>query len=144
MVRHHRRRNKVQRIFHITLPCISGTVILMFMLSFSGIFFGEPGTFDQSYFLGNSLNYERSYVLSYYVMKMGLMQGHMDEARQVLTSVWGLSLAGLFRCPQTGDCWRMNVYRCNHSESGLELTAWSPTGMRDFHVPTSFGRLIFE
>lgn len=75
--------NKVQRIVYVTIPCISGTIILMFMLNFSGVFSGGPGTFDQSYFLGNPLNYDRSYVLSYYVMKMGLMQGRFSYATAV-------------------------------------------------------------
>lgn len=75
--------SKVQRIFKITLPCISGTIILMFLLSFSGVFTGGPGTFDQSYFLGNPRNYDRSYVLSYYVLKTGLMQGRFSYATAV-------------------------------------------------------------
>ena len=69
---------KVQRICYITLPCIAGTIILMFLLNFAGVFSGGSGTFDQSYFMGNERNYDRSYVLSYYVLKQGIMQGRFS------------------------------------------------------------------
>lgn len=70
--------SKLQRIWYITIPCISGTIILMFLLNFAGIFSGGAGTFDQSYFMGNDRNYDRSFVLSYYVLKRGIMQGRFS------------------------------------------------------------------
>lgn len=75
--------NKLQRVIHITLPCLTNTIVLMFLLSFAGIFTGGPGTFDQSFFLGNPLNYDKSYVLSYYVLKTGVMQGKFSYATAV-------------------------------------------------------------
>lgn len=75
--------SKTQRILHVTLPSIMGTIILMFLLNFAGVFSGGTGTFDQSYFLGNPRNYDRSYVLSYYVMKTGLQQGRFSYATAV-------------------------------------------------------------
>lgn len=86
--------SKLQRIWHVTLPAIQGTIILMFLLNFSGIFSGGSGTFDQSFLLGNPRNFDRSYVLSYYVMRTGISQGHYDFATAVglLNSVVSMTL----------------------------------------------------
>lgn len=75
--------SKLQRILNVTIPAIQGTIILMFLLNFSGIFSGGSGTFDQSFLLGTPRNFDRSYVLSYYVMKTGISQGHYDFATAV-------------------------------------------------------------
>ena len=85
---------KVQRIIHITLPGISGAIILMFLMSFASLFSGGSGTFEQSYFLGNPMNYDKSMVLSYYTMKTGIMLGRFSYATAVglLNSVVSLVL----------------------------------------------------
>jgi len=46
--------------------------------------------------------------------------------------------------PAGGDTWRANIYRIDHAAEYSEFTAWSPTGMHDFHVTEAFGRLVFE
>lgn len=46
--------------------------------------------------------------------------------------------------PRPGDTWRANIYRIDHARDCSEFTAWSPTGMHDFHVTEAFGRLVFE
>ena len=48
--------------------------------------------------------------------------------------------------PQTGTCWRVNFLRIDRpagpSTEG-ELSAWSPTGIRNFHRVQSFGTVEF-
>jgi len=47
--------------------------------------------------------------------------------------------------PGPCDEWRANFYRIDSPEPGNQvLSAWSPTGAKDFHRPWRFGRLIFE
>ncbi len=47
--------------------------------------------------------------------------------------------------PRAGDEWRVNFTRIDRPENGpRELSAWSPTGMAQFHLPERFGRLRFE
>lgn len=47
--------------------------------------------------------------------------------------------------PKPGDEWRLNLYRIDEPTKGdIELSAWSPPGVPDFHTPWHFGRLVFE
>ncbi len=52
------------------------------------------------------------------------------------------SLGG--RPPVVGDCWRANFTRIDRP-AGVprELSAWSPTGFAQFHIPERFGFLEF-
>jgi hypothetical protein len=43
--------------------------------------------------------------------------------------------------PAPGVEWRWNAYRVDRSERGDELSAFAPTGRRDFHLPHRFGVL---
>ncbi len=47
--------------------------------------------------------------------------------------------------PEVGTSWRVNLYRIAGKEPHREYLAWRPTftGQPDFHVPSSFGHLIF-
>ena len=46
--------------------------------------------------------------------------------------------------PVAGDRWRVNFFRIDRPrKSFAELSAWSPTGMRRFHVQQRFGFLEF-
>ena len=47
--------------------------------------------------------------------------------------------------PEVGTSWRVNLYRIAGNEPHREYLAWRPTftGQPDFHVPSSFGHLIF-
>ncbi len=69
---------------------------------------------------------------------------HWAPDAKRLCSVWRMSLSGMDHAPQPGERWRMNVYRIDHSARGMELSAWSPTGEPNFHVPERFGWLIFR
>lgn len=45
--------------------------------------------------------------------------------------------------PHVGDVWLMNLYRIERSQRGEEFSAWSPTGIPNYHVPDRFGELVF-
>lgn len=46
--------------------------------------------------------------------------------------------------PRAGDVWRGNFFRVDRpGRTGLELSAWSPTGMPKFHVQQRFGFIEF-
>ncbi|MFQ5739546.1 MAG: carbohydrate-binding family 9-like protein [Acidobacteriota bacterium] len=49
------------------------------------------------------------------------------------------------RPPEVGEAWRLNIYRATGQEPEREYLAWRPTftSQPDFHVPASFGNLIF-
>ena len=46
------------------------------------------------------------------------------------------------RPPQAGDRWRLNLYRVEQRPKPL-LLAWSPTFKDDFHMPGTFGEIVF-
>ena len=49
--------------------------------------------------------------------------------------------------PASGTCWRVNFLRIDRPEGpGTEgvLSAWSPTGIRNFHRPEFFGTMEFK
>ncbi len=78
--------SRLQKILHITLPSIAGTVSLLFILQISGIM---SGNFDVSYLLGNASNSSRSMILQSYTYTMGIMQGRFSYATAIglLTSI---------------------------------------------------------
>jgi putative aldouronate transport system permease protein len=60
---------RFKRMWHITLPSISGTIVILLVLSISGIL---NSGFEQIYMLQNGLNHSASEVIDTYVYKMGL------------------------------------------------------------------------
>jgi hypothetical protein len=48
--------------------------------------------------------------------------------------------------PKPGDTWAVNVFRCVGPEAPERYLAWRPTrtDMPNFHVPDSFGALLFK
>jgi hypothetical protein len=62
---------------------------------------------------------------------------------------WSAEFAIPFRSliaapPKAGERWRANFYRIDRPENRQwELSAWSPTGFPNFHVPERFGILEF-
>lgn len=57
-----------------------------------------------------------------------------------------ISFDDLGGTPARGDVWRGNLFRIDRHPDGDEYTAWRPTlrTPADFHVPSAFGRLLFE
>lgn len=49
------------------------------------------------------------------------------------------------RPPQVGEVWRLNLFRITGEDSNREYLSWRPTftALPDFHVPQSFGNLMF-
>jgi hypothetical protein len=45
--------------------------------------------------------------------------------------------------PKPGDRWRANLYRIDRAPRLDEHSAWSPTGVLNFHMPEKFGDLLF-
>lgn len=63
--------NRFQTMFHITLPCIAGTITVMLLLSVSGLL---NSSFDQIHIMQNPLNLARSEVLDTFIYKVGITQ----------------------------------------------------------------------
>jgi putative aldouronate transport system permease protein len=63
--------NRFQKMWYVTLPNISGTIIVFLLLSISNLL---RSNFDQIYILQNPLNYARSEVIDTYVYKIGIAQ----------------------------------------------------------------------
>ncbi|WAM36315.1 ABC transporter permease [Caldicellulosiruptor acetigenus] len=57
------------KMFKITIPCISGTIAIMFILAVSGLM---NSNFDQIFVLRNPLNADASDVIDIYVYRMGI------------------------------------------------------------------------
>lgn len=77
--------NRLQQIWHITLPNIKGTTMVIFILSIGSLFNGGIGgsNFEQCYLLGNNMNYDVSEILQTYTLKMGLAQGRFSYATAI-------------------------------------------------------------
>jgi predicted TIM-barrel fold metal-dependent hydrolase len=60
------------------------------------------------------------------------------EMRIPLASIDGKGLVS------PGTRWRINLYRCDDSESPRAYLAWNPPRCRSFHAPSSFGTLEFR
>jgi putative aldouronate transport system permease protein len=62
---------RFQRMWHVTLPGIMGTVVILLIFAISGIL---NNNFNQIYVLQNSLNLPTSQVISTYIFETGLEQ----------------------------------------------------------------------
>lgn len=63
--------NRFQKMIHVTLPEIMGTIVIFLLLNISNLL---SSNFDQIYILQNPLNYTRSEVIDTYVYKLGITQ----------------------------------------------------------------------
>ena len=68
---------RLRRIWHVTFPCIKGTIAVLLILAMGDLF---SGNFDQSMLLGNTLNGSRSQVIEVFVYRAGLAQARYDYA----------------------------------------------------------------
>jgi len=64
---------RLRTIWHINLPAIKGTIMVLLILNIGSIIYGGSN-FNQSYLLGNVFNRDTSYVLGYYTLDNGLLQ----------------------------------------------------------------------
>lgn len=63
---------RFQRMWYVSLPSITGTIVIMLILSISNVM---SSGFDQIYMLGNKLNSTTSEVIDTYVYKMAFGEG---------------------------------------------------------------------
>lgn len=79
---------------------------------------------------------------------------HVDGLRhraRLTATGWAAELAIPFEAlaapvPRPGTCWRVNFLRIDRPDgtgTEAELSAWSPTGIRNFHRAQSFGTVEF-
>lgn len=86
--------NRFQRIYHITLPGISTTVILLAVLSLGNVL---NANFDQVFNLYNPLVYSTGDIVDTWVYRMGLLNAQYGVATAVelIKSVVGFMMIGL-------------------------------------------------
>lgn len=82
---------RYRKMWHITLPGIKGTVVIMLIFAVAGIM---NNNFDQIYVLQNSFNLERSEVIDTYIYRVGLqqLQFGMAAAINIFKSVLAFTL----------------------------------------------------
>ena len=79
------------------------------------------------------------------------IKGEINK-RNLKDEYWSVELAIPFKSiymahnipPLPGDEWRLNLYRIDRAREVDEYSAWSPPGKINFHIPQSFGRVIFD
>lgn len=76
---------KFARIRHITIPCIMGTIMVMFILNIGNMLHGGlyASNFQVSYLLGNPLNLPRSDILDTYILRIGITLARFSYATAV-------------------------------------------------------------
>jgi putative aldouronate transport system permease protein len=76
---------RLQCIWHITLPGIQGTIAVLLILALGGLFSGGMGgsNFEQTFLMGNSVNYQKSMVIGYYAYQTGLLSQRYSFATAV-------------------------------------------------------------
>ncbi|UQZ33159.1 protein lplB [Paenibacillus sp. PK3_47] len=67
--------NRFQRVWHITLPALKPTIIILLILAIGGL---VNSNFDQMFMMQNSLTQDAANVLSVYSYKMGLVAGRFS------------------------------------------------------------------
>lgn len=77
--------SRMRKIWNITLPAIRGTVTVVLILSLGNLFGGglSGSNFEQSYLLGNTMNFERSEILQTHVFRMGMVNHRFAYATAV-------------------------------------------------------------
>ena len=78
------------------------------------------------------------------------VEGLVSHAR-LTAAGWAAELSLPFesllgRSPEPGECWRVNFFRIDRPHGAgteADLSAWSPTGVRQFHRPQHFGTVEF-
>lgn len=83
--------NKWQKIWHVDLPCIRSTIIIMFIMNMGYVM--SLG-FEKVFLMQNALNLEASEIMSTYVYKMGLLSSDFaySTAIDLLNSVINIIL----------------------------------------------------
>lgn len=72
--------NKLKQVWHITLPGIRNTILVLIVLSFSHVL---KGFFEPIFILKNPMNRSRSEILDTYIYTIGILQGKFNIATAV-------------------------------------------------------------
>jgi putative aldouronate transport system permease protein len=73
--------NRLKKVYHITLPSIKPTMIILLILRVGSIINGA--NFDMSYLLSNPLNIARAQILDTYVFRVGVALGRFSYGAAV-------------------------------------------------------------
>lgn len=89
---------RFQKIGHITLPGIQGTVAVVLILALGNLFGGglSNSNFEQSYLLGNPTNMDTAEIIQTYVFRVGLANGRYAYATAVGLVQSAISLVLIF------------------------------------------------
>ncbi|MBB6731022.1 sugar ABC transporter permease [Cohnella sp. CBP 2801] len=76
---------RLSRIWHVTLPGIKGTIVVVLILALGSLLGGGlvGSNFEQAFLLGNPLNADKSEILQTYAFRMGLAQGRYSFATAI-------------------------------------------------------------
>ena len=76
---------RMQRILHITLPSIKGSIIVVSILSIGSLLGGGlvGSNFEQCYLMGNMSNSAASEIIQTYAFKVGMLKGRYDYATAI-------------------------------------------------------------
>jgi putative aldouronate transport system permease protein len=76
---------RLKRIWHVTLPGIKGSIVVVLILSIGSMLGGGlvGSNFEQSMLLGNSINSEKSQIIQSYAFNVGLAQGRFAFATAI-------------------------------------------------------------
>lgn len=72
--------SKIQRMWHIDLPTIKPTIVILLIMNFSGIM---SASFEKTYAMQTDLNLSVSETLNTYVYKVGMQQANFSYAAAV-------------------------------------------------------------
>ena len=72
--------NRLQRIWHVKLPAITPTIVILLIMSTSGLL---NVSFEKVFLLKNDLNSEVSNVISTYTYELGLLQGQFSYSAAI-------------------------------------------------------------
>ncbi|MFD2115507.1 ABC transporter permease [Paenibacillus yanchengensis] len=76
---------RLKRIWHITLPGMKSSIIVILILSIGSMLGGGlvGSNFEQSMLLGNALNHDKSQIIQTYAFQIGLSQGRFAFAAAI-------------------------------------------------------------
>ena len=74
--------NHLQRVLHVTIPCIMPTITTLLILDIGGLC-GSGGSFEKIFLLYNPMTYETADVISTYVFRVGLKSGSYSYATAI-------------------------------------------------------------
>lgn len=85
--------NKWKQVWHITLPGIKATILVLFVLSFSHVM---AGMFDPIFILKNPYIQNKAEVIDTYVYSVGILQGEFNVATAIGLFKAAISMTLLF------------------------------------------------